>query len=60
MKSLNLKEMEIFEGGRDNCSTFTGLMCGATVVLAFSTVFAPLAGATGVACLTGVAAGCTH
>lgn len=56
---LTLKEMEnIMAGSGSNaCSQFTGFMCGATVILAFSPL-APLAGGTGFACATGLLSGC--
>ena len=40
------------------CQYLTGIFCGGTVVLAFSGVFAPLAGATAVGCGAGLASGC--
>jgi len=60
MKVLNVAQMEFVSAGDKTCSTVTGFFCGATVILAFSTVFAPLAGATAVGCLAGVATGCTN
>ncbi len=58
MKTLNLKEMEMIEGGARGADTpqsrwFTGAMCGATFALLFTGVFAALAGATGPACVAG-------
>lgn len=60
MKTLSLEQMETVEGGTTDpkCQAFTGAMCTATVILAFSTIFAPLAGATGVVCIAGLADGC--
>lgn len=51
--------MELIVAGDKACNTVTGFFCAATAILAFSTIFAPLAGATGVGCLAGVASGCT-
>ncbi|MEI6049342.1 MAG: hypothetical protein WCS03_10630 [Bacteroidota bacterium] len=52
MKTLKFEEMESLTGG--NAEFMTGLMCAATVFLAFSLVFAPLAGATGTGCAVGL------
>jgi hypothetical protein len=52
MKTLSYGEMENLKGG--NAEFMTGLMCSATVFLAFSFVFAPLAGATGAGCAVGL------
>jgi hypothetical protein len=49
--------MENVEGG-NSCGTTTGALCGATAMLLFSAVFAPLAGATGIGCAIGVYMGC--
>jgi len=45
--------MENIEGGI-RIGAATGIMCAATVFLAFSLVFAPLAGATGTGCAVGL------
>ena len=60
MKKLELNQMENLEGKgtRDQCKTVTGMMCGFTVLLMFSGVFAPLASATAVGCALGAYAGC--
>lgn len=52
MKTLNLEQMEKVKGG--DAAFMTGMMCAATVFLAFSLVFAPLAGATGTGCAVGL------
>jgi hypothetical protein len=52
MKTLNLEQMESVLGGQP--AFLTGLMCGATVFLAFSVVFAPFAAATGTGCAVGL------
>jgi hypothetical protein len=52
MKTLNFEQMGRIEGGQPKF--MTGMMCAATVFLAFSVVFAPLAGATGVGCAVGL------
>lgn len=59
MKTLKESQMELIVAGDKACNTVTGFFCAATAILAFSTIFAPLAGATGVGCLAGVASGCT-
>ena len=60
MKVLDVTQMEFITAGDKACSSVTGFFCGATAILAFSTVFAPLAGATAVGCVLGVATGCTN
>jgi hypothetical protein len=55
MKKLEVNQMENLEGGRvDPCSRVTGGMCFATIALLSSTVFAPLAAATGIGCAIGL------
>ena len=51
MKKLNFEQMEGLKGG--DAAFMTGMMCAATVFLAFSLV-APLAGATGTGCAVGL------
>ena len=57
---LTPEEMENVMAGSGfwNCKSVTGALCGSTAILAFSGVFAPLAGATGPGCLLGLYAGC--
>ena len=57
MRKMKSNQMLEISGG-DTCSVVTGVFCGLTAVLVFSTVFAPLAGATGPGCLIGLATGC--
>ena len=52
MKTLSFEQMESLKGG--NPEFMTGMMCAATVFLAFSFVFAPLAAATGTGCAVGL------
>jgi len=54
MKVLNREQMVVASGGQS--AFMVGVMCSATLVLAFSGFLAPLAGATGAGCLTGLAA----
>ena len=57
---LSPEEMEnIMAGSFWNCKSVTGAFCASTAILAFSGVFAPLAGATGPGCLLGLYAGCS-
>ena len=61
MEKLEISQMENLQGeGQPSkaCQYLTGIFCGGTVVLAFSGVFAPLAGATAVGCGAGLASGC--
>jgi len=52
MKKLQLEQLETMMGGcGKNHDYYTGLVCTGTVILAFSGFLAPLAGATGAACL---------
>lgn len=62
MKKLELDQMEILSGSatRNQCQTATGFMCGATVLLLFSGIFAPIAAATGIGCALGAYAGCAR
>jgi hypothetical protein len=53
MKKLKLEQMQQIQGGMET-SSWIGLMCGATLVLACSAIFAPLAGATGAGCAVGL------
>jgi hypothetical protein len=52
MKTLDFEQMEMLKAG--NAAFMTGMMCAATVFLAFSVLFAPLAGATGTGCAVGL------
>jgi hypothetical protein len=52
MKKLRLEQMQKFNGG--SAEFATGMMCAATFLLAFSVIFAPLAGATGTGCAVGL------
>ena len=54
MKKLNVEQLEVTQGGKMDPESVIGLMCGATLVLAFSGIFAPLAGATGTGCAVGL------
>ena len=54
MKELSFKQMEFVKGGQT--AFMIGMMCGVTLLLALSGPLAPLAGATGAGCLTGIAA----
>lgn len=54
MKNLELNQMEVFIGGETNDDIFYGSVCGATVVLAASFWFAPLAVLTGAVCAVGL------
>lgn len=61
MTKLDLIQMENLQGMKNDnsvCSYLTGGFCVATIGLAASTVFAPLAGATGIGCLAGFLSGC--
>jgi hypothetical protein len=53
MKKLTVEQMETCSGGI-KVDSLIGIMCGATLVLACSAIFAPLAGATGTGCAVGL------
>ena len=54
MKKVSIIDLESTNGGQ---SAFViGMMCGATLLFSLSGVLAPLAGATGTGCITGLAA----
>jgi len=52
MKKLNFEQMGLIQGGQP--AFMTGMMCAATVLLLFSGVLAPFAGATGAGCAVGL------
>ena len=53
MKKLNLEQMKNIVGGI-RTDSLIGLMCGATLAFACSTILAPIAAATGVGCAVGL------